>query len=369
VYIYAGTLANQRLEINTSGGATASMSNPSPAQRQLVTKHINWATVERRLQRFSQIRHAFPIDILKSKSEDPPYYCHYMAWRLGTWKNEKCFERLDELLGTACALPNWSAQSPLLKSADFAEFWSLIWQLQMAEYLYKIGSNVQWLPSGPDLSVDVDEEWWFVECYAYRKSFGLMSLLEEVLRQIDPSIRIDRDLCLPFNLPNNNERSEFLHKVLSLFLDAQYIADARSKSAYAYPVVMYQDKDLTVYYEGSNANAYIPGVVSTQVGCQDEYLRVALSEAVKAKMCANLLGTHHPNLVVANFALSEDFQMAINPSNGLGLALTKVVLGPNIDAFAISAVGIDESIEHGKIRLVKAVSSVSERLNLIVSSS
>lgn len=340
------------------------MADPDPAQRQLVNQHINWATVERRLERFAAIARAFPLDRLRASSGTPPYYCHYMAWRLGTWGDEKLLVRLDELLGQAATLPDWPAQASLLTSSDFAEFWSLVWQLQVAEYLCGIGSDVRWGASGPDLSVDVEGERWFVECYVYRKSFGLMLFVDEVLRQVDSSIRVVYDLCMPFRLPTDGERSGFLHTTLSPFQNPQFVDAARSRSAQAYPVVLCQHHSgLVVYVEGSDPNKYVPGVVPNQTGDPQRYLEVALRETLGAKQNANALATHHPNLVAANYALSIDFQLALERADELDLSLPATELGPNIDALAIAATGIDDRLERCGLRRVAPASPVSPALH------
>lgn len=74
------------------------MTNPNPSQRQLVHEFVNWGIVEQRLQRFPAIGRAFAMKYLRSHQDTPPYYCHYMAWRLGTWNSESLFARLVELL-------------------------------------------------------------------------------------------------------------------------------------------------------------------------------------------------------------------------------------------------------------------------------
>ncbi len=339
------------------------MRDPDPAQRQFVRQLIDWATVERRLNQFPAIAGAFPLDHLKSGTETPPYYCHYMAWRLGTWKNESRFRHFNKLLDHAKALPGWSGQKSLLTSADFAEFWSLVWQLQIAEYLGGVGSDVRWEISGPDLSVNVESERWFVECYAYRKSFGLMLFLEEVLRQIDPSIRVTYDLCIPFCLPTDGDRSEFLDSMLSPFKDSTFIEDARFTATQTYPVVLRRhNSGLVVYMEGSDANAYVPGVVPNHTGDPQGYLAVALREAISAKRNTNALAKHHPNLVAVNYVLSMDFQLAIGRADDIGLSLPELDLGANIDALAVAAMGIDERLTHRK--LMRVASGVGEPLAL-----
>jgi hypothetical protein len=98
----------------------------NPTQRQLVHKFIDWEVVENRLNQFPAIGRAFPIKNLRASQETPPYYCHYMAWRLGTWNDKLFFVRLDELLASAEKIPHWSSEKNLLTSTEFSEFWSLV---------------------------------------------------------------------------------------------------------------------------------------------------------------------------------------------------------------------------------------------------
>jgi hypothetical protein len=100
-------------------------SQDEPAQLHLVHQSINWDCVESRLDRYPSIKQAFPLEMLEGHCESPPYYCHYMAWRLGTWQDETLFQRIEELLSCAEALPNWEHEQPLLRSAEFGDFWSL----------------------------------------------------------------------------------------------------------------------------------------------------------------------------------------------------------------------------------------------------
>ena len=330
------------------------MTNPNPAQRQLVHEFIDWELVEQRLQRFPAIGRAFPIECLLSRQDTPPYYCHYMAWRLGTWNSESLFARLDELLAGAEKLPSWSAEASLLKSADFSEFWSLVWQLQMAEYLCQIGSSVQWAPSGPDLSAQVESETWYVECYTYRKSFGLMLFIEELLLKVDNSIRVQYDLCMPFSLPTDHARSEFLDRTLSDFTTPGHIKRARSMALKEYPVLLLPKcgNSLVVYMEGPDPEVYVPGIVPNRTGDSQTYLKVALSEAIRAKQDENSLSKRRPNLVAVNFSLSADAQFALNRADDLDLSIPDAQLGASLDALAVAAVGIDERLERSRFRRI-----------------
>ena len=144
------------------------------AQRILVHQLVDWERIQSRRERYPAIGRAFPLKMLKKCAERPPYFCHYMSLRLSTWESESLFQRLEQLLCCAEALPNWKHEKSLLFSADFEDFWSLVWQLQVAEHLCKVGTNVSWTKSGPDLAAEIDNKCWYVECYTFHKSFGLL---------------------------------------------------------------------------------------------------------------------------------------------------------------------------------------------------
>lgn len=339
------------------------MSAPILAQRRLVARFIDWNLVEQRSQNFPSIGRAFSTSVLRRGDSGPPYYCHFMAWPLGTWRDEALIQRLDELLALAEDLPNWRAERSLLGSTDFADFWSLVWQLQVAEYLSTIGREVQWRGEGPDLSVEIDGERWFIECYCYRKSFGLYLFVEELLQRIDPAICVSYDLCLPFTLPTDNARSGFLDTILSPFQDPHLLEDAKARAAEAYPVVLHRhDSGLIIYLDGDNPAQYEPGIVPNRAGDPQRYLAEAVEQALAQKRGSNSLGTHHPNLVLANLALSADIQLALHRAERLGLQLPAPDLGPHIDSFAVAIAGIDEVLGRSAFRCLATTSPANAAL-------
>ena len=338
------------------------MTTPSrnPAQRQLVHQRIDWKRVQHRRTCHPAIGRTFPMNILERGCESSPYYCHYMSWRLGTWEDDCVFQRLEELLCCAELLPNWEYEkTSLVNSTDFAEFWSLVWQLQVAEYLCEVGSDVCWAKSGPDLSVKVDEKRLYVECYTPRKSFGLLGFLEELLQKLDPHVRTYYDLCLPFQLPRNSDRSRFLDGVLNRFLDPSFLAKAQDGAKTRYPVILYKGPEqnpkhsLYIYVDGDNGDAYMPGIVPNQTGDPEFYFEHVLQEAIDAKGNSNALEAHHPNLLAVNYSLSADFQLArmllerVQPS-------TLPRIAHNIDTLAIYVVGINERLTNDKVKVVQS---------------
>ena len=322
-----------------------------PAQRQFVHRRIDWERVRCRCKCYSAIGRTFPLETLKKGCESPPYYCHYMAWRLGTWPDAvKClFQRLEELLCCAERLPKWQHEKSLLRSADFAAFWSLVWQLQVAEHLCEVGKDVRWAKSGPDLSVKVNGERWFVECYTYRKSFGLLEFLNELLDNINPAICTDYDRCFPFQLPQGSGRTEFLDEILSLFLDPAYLTNAKERAKQKSPVVLYKhpNSSLCVYVEGDGVDGR--DVLPKKTGSPEKYLKVVLQEAIRAKRNRNALKKHHPNLLAVNYLLSIDYHLARSSRE----TLTLPEIEPNIDVLAVSAVGIDKQLSREKLAVVR----------------
>ena len=85
-----------------------------------------------------------------------------------------------------------------------------------------------------------------------------------------------------------------------------------------------------------------------------QYLKVALREAANAKAKSNKLGCHQPNLVVANYALNADAQLALARLQGLSHSLPDVCFSENVDAFAFAAKGIDGALSKHDLKLVMA---------------
>ena len=283
---------------------------------------------------------------MKRCSESSPYYCHYMSWRLGTLETEDSFRRLEELLLCAEALPNWEHEKrSFVNSADFPLFWSLVWQLQVAEHLSSVGKNVRWgkasqrQPS-PDLSVEVDSECWFVECYVPRKSFGLLRFLEEVLLKRD--VRVSYDRCLRFDLPKDSNRNGFLDQILAQVLDPSRLAKAKEDAESRHPVVLYKDPGSSLYIYMDGENDYMPGVVPNQTGDPKAYVELVLKEAVNKKKCSNGLAKHHPNLLAVNYVLGDYSVASMLPKRMQTLKLPQI--GPDIDALAGAAVDINERL-------------------------
>jgi hypothetical protein len=323
-----------------------------PAQRTLVERYISWDRVKERLARYDAVQRSFPLDLLERHRDTPPYFCHYMAWRLGTWSNESFFARLEELLRLAESLPSWGGERSLLENPDFAVFWALIWQLQVAEHLCSVGTEVRWGNPGPDLSVEVNGRKLFVECYVFRKSFGLRLFLEEVLGHVGDDIKMDHDYCMPFSLPSDADVEAFLDDALRPFLDEAGLEGLRVQARQTYPVVVVRPaSSLVIYIDGDDPDQYDPTIVPSVTGDPEAHIAVILKEAIGQKTGKNNLVAHRPNLVAVNYLLSSDAQVAFR-LRGLG---HRVTLPDSIDGLAVApGIGIDQRLSRPQLLLLKA---------------
>lgn len=327
-----------------------------PAQQILVERLLSWSRVKDRLSKFAAIERAFPYRMLLARRSTPPYFCHYMAWRLGTFEDEHLILRVNELLEHAEGLPNWEHERALLEGGDFADFWSLVWQLQVGEYLSSQGTNVSWHAAGPDLSIDVNGQRLFVECYVYRKSFGVELFVEELLLRLGGDLRVSHDPYLPFSMPKDALLCDKLSSLLSPLIDDKSLAAGRGLAQAGYPVVLSRSSQstLAISLEGSLVAAYDPSALRQNAGDPTKYLEVALCEAANAKAKSNKLHCHQPNLLVVSFALSAEAQEALARRHGLSHSLPKVGVSENVEAFAFAAIGIDSALSKHDLKLVMA---------------
>ncbi len=322
------------------------MQMDNTSQQLLVEKLLNWDLVQQRLNLYPSIADAFPLEMLQNRRNSPPYFCHYMAWRLGTFNSENLVERINTLLNHARSLPNWECEKSLRLSGDYADFWSLIWQLQVAEYLSEQGTDVSWQSGGPDLSAKINGEQIYVECYTYRKSFGRQIFIEEICQLLADDLKVWRNLNSPFSITEAE-----LDQLLRPLLNDDQLASSRCSAKAKHPEVLSQSKDgkLFIYVQGPS-NTYDPTVFENAAGYPSFYLDVAIREAVKAKECANNLGSFRPNLLAVNYLLSSDFQLSSSMTTDNEQITPQSTV--NIDAVAYAALGIDEKLTRKKFRLL-----------------
>lgn len=317
-----------------------------PAHFELVDRVFEqreaWARIEARLHRHLTIARHFPLAMLREHQGRGPYGVHYMAWRLGVWETEQRFEVLEELIDHAAALPGWAGEASLMTSAEFGQYWGLVWQLQVARFLSERCSEVQWLGgNGPDLRATTGGREVHVECYSYQKRFGPVEFVRDVLSRVDPAIRVEHNLCVPIAYAGTT--SAFLDDFLRPFLDGSLLAQAKERAATRWPVDLPLPEgtsNLRVSVEGEDMGAFWPMSAWGTSGPPERYLEVAMREVTAAKAGKNRLDESANNVVAIN-VLSTDFQSSLDRQIELGLTIPEPRLPSDIQMATVSTCGID----------------------------
>jgi hypothetical protein len=353
------------------------------AQKILVRKYLDWNKVSNRLSQYKYIGKHYTLQGLQDCSIKSPYYCHYLAWRLGTWKDENWFVFFDELLKLGNLLSNWDNKMKLedqLKRYEYEIFFHFLWELQTAKFFSEIkGVSVEWTTSGPDLKISNNGNTFHIECYTFTKSFGIELFIEELLNQIHPNIKVLHTPCIKFSLPKNADAENFLDRIFSPYLDQHFIDSKVKEAAIEYPVLLPTPQGIDnfhIYMEGTNTDKYIPGILPNASGIPENYLAVCFQEAIAAKRHSNKLNQYTNVLLAINFLLSADFQMVANRQSQLHeLGLSEPIPFCNFDntinGIFFSACGIDDipSLQNSYLKLKTGIDhpilSLDQKFNLL----
>lgn len=286
-----------------------------PSYLKIIKDNLDWEKVGERLERYQYIAKFFPMNTLQSCVETPPYYCHYLGWRLGTWKNEKWFEFFDDLLMESVKLPGWN-NGRIPRGCQFESFWSFIWELQTAVFFSKmLAIRTEWQKNGPDLKVTVDNVDLYIECTTYHKSFGLEEFISELFNCINPDIQVTHTLFCIYSLPKNKEIENFLDDLFKPYLDPSFLTNKMEEVQRKSPLLLNELPEINNFYvylenDKIDENNYDLANKLYMTGDPEEYLKVAFNEILNNKADSNSLSTSRPNLLMVNFLLGDDWQIA-----------------------------------------------------------
>lgn len=209
--------------------------------------------------------------------------------------------------------------------------------------------------SGPDMKGVFKNETFFVECYTYRKSFGIEEFIGELFSHIHPQIKVSHVSCIPFNLPNDaNKLDDFLNDLFKPYLNPAFIEEKISQSQDEYPVLLpvpsSANNQLVVYIESDNTANYMPGRIPVSMGDPKAYIEHAIEEAINNKRKTNDLKNHRPNLLAINYLLGRDFQLA--KSHALDMEAPHINFGGTLDAVLFAVCGIDVMLTKDNCHMV-----------------
>ena len=230
----------------------------------------------------------------------------------------------------AAKLPNWEHEESVLTNGEYATYWSLLWQLQVAAKLRAVGRNVAWTgpDGGPDLSVDVDGKPWHVECYVPRKSYFLLQFLQESLS-----------------------------KILGLSVQDDCDASRREETSAKYVTIVYEDHcSVAVVEEEWDTNKSDDAVDRRRRLLErwrwdspEQHITAMLKGALSSKGQSNRLGDHHPNVLAVNLLLTNAEAAEYHDRDGNMIAGCAPELPATLDVLAVANCGIDASVPNLRI--------------------
>ena len=303
--------------------------------------------MEQRLRRYPHIADSFPVEVLRT-GRDSPYAVHYLAWCLGVWCKESLFERLDRLLEIASAIPGWDEErKSLTKNPEYGMYFSLVWQLQVAEFMHSQGCRLQWQASGPDLRCVHEDQEFFVECYQPKGAHSVELFIDDILTSVGSDIEVHHDLFHPLKLPQN-EASVLIDRALHHFVDQQALKERREAARLVHTDIVFEEGGLRIElnggaeYEGRPDNAGLDPV---------EPIRRLLAKAIHAKADKNRLRDNRPNLLAVNTLLTDAQHEGSFERRIKFAGYPQFDLPDTLDAVAYSPVGINGELAAARFDL------------------
>ncbi len=330
------------------------------ATKEVVHKLINRDLLEYRFDKFINLKENITKNDLNKYDQKPPYYCHYLSWILGTWQDETLISFFDSMIGIASKIPGWKNEKKLLTEGTFKNFYSLIWQLQIATFLKSNSkiSELKWQGGGSDFIFNIGDDKYFLECYVFFKSFITDLFLEEVFNKIDPRIKIYHQIYQ--KKLSIKDEDEFYNSIFSIINDSIAFNNKLNELNEKHPVILKscEDLNLYIYLEGKDLDKYDPSVLPSGGRCVIEYATTMINEAINNKYESNNLKFSRPNILAINFISSYDLQTIISHTSNDGFFIdTKT---NNFDNIILFNNGIDNIPNIDRARILKGNMKIFE---------
>ena len=269
----------------------------------------------KRKQDYRFISNYVPSDYDEIVCENPPWFCHGLAFRMATYSddNESLFKRLNVLLELAENIEGWKNEPQnknQMWSQNYDEFFQFLWMLQSAEFFEDQkdqGAKVEFVGKkengSPDLKIifENDKEL-FIECYVYSKWWFVEAFAQDIIKLIDKNLSLESIYNIKQTTPRDTLVS-ILEKLGEVTSDTELV-NARKKAAIKSPYIMYNKDGLKLLMEGEGE--YQPNLNNAH-GNPDFSAGVYIKEIIDNKKDKNDLKNHRPNCLMVN-GLGDDFQ-------------------------------------------------------------
>ena len=321
----------------------------------LVHEYLQEDLVKDRLSKYKSISKIYKFDDFKKCSNKQPYYCHYLAWRLGRWKDEEWCKYFDGLLENAISLQGWNDarnKKSSIKDSSFEVFWQFLWELQVAKFFTDKGFKVEWLDkSSPDFKITSQSGIFYVECTNYTKSFGTLGFIKELCECVSERIQVLHIPFTPLSLGKTPEEKDILlDRIFDpiIELKKQSFIPKESRVLFSDDLVI---RNFKIYLKDLFAEEPLEILGARMSGGNpSDTLQNAITEAIRMKIendgLKNNLSNFHPHLVAINLLLSQDSETASYMQKSLG---QEINLSPDIiedwnkfDTMFLTHFGVDE---------------------------
>jgi hypothetical protein len=315
--------------------------------RQIVDSGANKAQLHERLS-------AYPLmaKLVQPffRSPRPPYCTHPFEWRLATWSRhaEGVFKRFETLLERGERVAGWEGEKGLFRDIKYGAFWSILWQLQVVDFLLDRGLAPKWQNPGPDLLISVNHlgkaHEVEIECFATRQEYEPILFLEELLEHLDGR------LVVRYAPGPNSASALSVTSLENLFESCLNCVDAE--------LAKDSDSERVVYSSpqgGALEVRLVPDETARpwadQFDAATAYSTV-IDKVFTAKAGKNGLGSSsgRRNAVFANTIVSPYYQSAVSFLEAVAHFPLSPELPTMIDTIAVSVTGIDETLDASKLR-------------------
>ena len=334
------------------------------AHQELIERHLCWDRIEERLELFPAIGVAFPLRTLRAASRRSPYYSHYMTLRLSSWPVEvpffhaPFFERFDILLRGAVGIDGWEREKSIRSDPDYGAFWSLLWQLQVMEWLLGLGAQLRWNGPGPDLTATIAGNAFDVECTVVRGQSAQREYADDLLKLIHPTLRLG-----PARFPNGGSALNIVFDALVKDVERWWPGAQISPPTdpYGTPILELRRPGYSVRSVPLDGlHPIFPGDHAF-VRDDPELPSRELRKVISKKEGKNRSSGSRPTVLAVNFLLNHDFQLNLLLQRGSGLGLEPTEW-PGVDSILVSTCGIDRPLRESFARFVRVSERIPEKV-------